>query len=146
VLSPLSFFDAWSCHSMLIENNADLKKHTLSVPGHNQLVSFFCNVCSSSFMGYQFCYIKPAPSLSLFTKLPVELPLNCMYSLAHDIFQLIPGPLIASTVNKIARDLLKINADHKSINVLVCVQSPSKTPPQTTCILNKFNLQKWAIH
>jgi hypothetical protein len=89
---------------------------------------FFRNVCSSSVMGYQFCYIKPAPSLSLFTKLPAELPLNCIYSFAHYIFHLIPCPLIASTVNKTARDLLKINADHKSVNVLVCLQSPSKSP------------------
>jgi hypothetical protein len=108
-------------------------------------IVFFRNVCSSSVMGYQFCYIKPAPFWSLFTKLPAELPLNCIYSLAHDIFQLIPGPLIASTVNKTARDLFKINADHKS----KCISLPTvpiQKPPQTTCILNKFNLHKWAIH
>lgn len=60
ILPPLYFSDAWSCPSILIENTADLKKPTLPVPSHNQLVSFSHNVCSSSLMGYQFCYIKPS--------------------------------------------------------------------------------------
>ena len=60
ILSPLSYSDAWSCPSMVIENNADLKKPTVPVPSHNQLVSFSRNVCSRSFVCYQFCYIKPS--------------------------------------------------------------------------------------
>jgi len=41
---------------------------------------------------------------------------------------------MAFTGNKTYRDLLQINADHKSVDLLVCLQSPSK------------NLHKWPVY